>query len=132
MKPINLLGAAAALVMAATPAFAANWIYLLTDNQGAAHYYDSETLQRTGNYITVWTKSDHSRDRTVKFRERKNRSRYECIGRKITNLMEIIYYPDGTNESAEYLPYQQTVRSIIPDTVAEKQMEAVCPSNYKE
>ena len=28
MKPINSLGAAIALVMAATPAFAANWVYV--------------------------------------------------------------------------------------------------------
>jgi hypothetical protein len=123
---LNKLITAAALLMAAAPALAANWVYLLTDDQGAEHYYDTQNLLRSGNYITVWTKSDHSRDKTVKIRERMTRSKYDCAGRTITNLVIVFYYPDGKNETVNYPPYQQTARSIIPDTIAEKQMEAVC------
>ena len=71
MKPINILAATTALVMAATPAYAANWVYVLTDSNGTVRYYDSDTIQRSGKWVTVWEKSDHSRDKTVKEREKK-------------------------------------------------------------
>jgi hypothetical protein len=58
MKPINLLGATTALVLAATPSFAANWIYVIS-GRGTDHYYDADTIQRSGNQVTVWEKLDH-------------------------------------------------------------------------
>jgi len=126
MRPINLLTAVAAITMAAAPAFAADWIYVTTDVNGAVIYYDADTIQRSGDQITVWRKWDHSRDKTVKERETKSRSRYDCAERTITLLTYINYFPDGKVETDTYPTYRQTAVPVIPETVGEEMLNAVC------
>ncbi len=126
MKPINLLGAIAALVMAATPAYAANWVYVTTDVNDTDFYYDADTIVRSGNQVTVWEKFDHSRDKTVKERERKRRYRYDCAQRTSALLDSIIYYPDGKSSSFTWNAYEQETKPIVPDTVGDVTFKAVC------
>lgn len=126
MKPINLLAAATALVMAATPAFAANWIYVTQSNVGTVSYYDVDTIQRSGNQVTVWEKWDHSRNKTKKERETRIHGRYDCSERTITSLNINNYFPDGKIKSVNLETYEQKADSVIPDTSAEKMLEAVC------
>jgi hypothetical protein len=126
MKPINLLGAAAALAMAATPAFAASWVYVTTHDNGADYYYDSDTIQRYGNQVTVWRKLDHSRNKTVKYRSEKSQYRYDCSRRTYTLLNIITYYPDGKVETFTWQMHEQKIESIAPETVSEAVLEAVC------
>lgn len=126
MKPINLLGAAIALVMAATPAFAANWVYLTTTNNGTDMYYDADTIARSGNQVTVWEKLDHSQDKTFKQRQQTTLIRYDCAGRTRTLLHIISYYPDGTNKSFTFETYEQEAEPIAPGTLGEGKLEAIC------
>ena len=126
MKPINLLGAAAALSLAATPAFAANWVYVGTLDSGTDIHYDADTIRRSGNQVTVWDKLDHSRDKKFEERERKRQYRYDCAERTVTLLASIAYYPDGTNKSFTWKKYEQEPRPVVPETVAERTLEAVC------
>ena len=126
MKPINLLGAAIALVMVATPAFAVNWVYVSSSNAGTDYYYESDTIQRSGNQVTVWEKGDHSRDKTVKQREKKVWYRYDCAERTSTLLQLTKYYPDGKIEMVTWKTYEQEPQAIIPGTIGEVQFEAVC------
>ena len=126
MKPINLLAAATALVMGATPAFAANWIYVTQSNVGTVSYYDVDTIQRSGNQVTVWEKRDESRNKTVKHREMTLRERFHCSERTFTTLNITTYYPDGTNKSANLETYEQKAEPIAPDTMGEAVLEAVC------
>jgi hypothetical protein len=86
MKPINILAAATALLMAATPSFAANWVYIGATNTGTVFYVDTDTMKRDGNLVTVWVKWDHSRDKTFKLRETKSRFRFDCAERTVTLL----------------------------------------------
>lgn len=118
--------AVTALVMAATPAFAADWIYVCTSKGGSVYYYDADTIQRSANQVTVWEKSDHSRDKTSKWREAKDRYRYDCAERTGVLLDGTSYYPDGKIETHTFESYEQKARSITPDTVEEAQFEAVC------
>lgn len=126
MKLINSLGAAIALVMAAAPAFAANWVYILTNGDGTDYYYDGDTIQRSGNQVTVWRNLDHSRNKKVKYREEKDRVLYDCSRRTFTFLNSIEYYPDGKVESFAWEPHEQKIRPIPPETSAETILEAVC------
>jgi hypothetical protein len=126
MKPINMLVAATALVMAAAPAFAANWVYVTTHANGADYYYDSDTIQRSGSQVTVWRKLDHSRNKTVKYREEKSQYRYDCSRRTYTLLNIITYYPDGKVESFTWKAHEQEIESVVPETVSEAVLEAVC------
>lgn len=113
-------------LMPAAPAYAANWVYVITDTDNTGFYYDSDTIQRSGNQVTVWTKYDHSRDKTVKMRESKVLIRYGCAERTLTTLQETTYYPNGTTNTVIVKPYEQEEMAIPPSTVAEKMLEAVC------
>ncbi len=124
MKSIKLI--AAALLLAASPAFAANWVYVTTDTDGTVYYYDADTVQRSGNQVTVWEKWDHSRDKTIKERERKRQYQYDCAESTSTLLHSIIYYPDGTVRSVAYKTYEQEADPIVPDTIGAVGFEAVC------
>jgi hypothetical protein len=129
MKPMNILAAATALVLLAAPAFAANWVYVDTQSDNAALYYDADTIQRSGNQFTVWEKRDHSRNKNVKYRELKSRVMYDCVNMTFTLLSEIVYYPNGTNKSLSLTPYEQTTEDVPPDTMGAAMLKAVCRQN---
>lgn len=114
------------LVMAETPAFAAEWIPVFIDTQKVIYYYDADTIRRSGNVVTVWEKRDHSRNRTVKYREVKGKRSYNCSARTSILLSVIVYYPNGKVESDEFPDYAQTTESVAPDTAGEDILEAVC------
>lgn len=125
MKPINLLGAAA-LVIAAAPAFAANWVYVNTSTDNADNYYDADTLQRSGEVVTVWQQTDHSRDKTVKYRSSKLLKRFYC-SRRLSVIVSIIdWYPNGETKRFDYPTYRQEETVIAPDTNDEEMLKAVC------
>ena len=125
-KSISISVAATALLMAAPPAYAANWIFVDYDVNNTVFYYDVDSIQRSGNQVTVWEKWDRSRDKTSKERERKLRQRYDCAERTFTDLDIFIYFPDGKNDSFNYKPYEQTVISIVPESIGETMFDAVC------
>ena len=131
MKHIDLI-AAAALVLAATPAFAANWVYITSVKSGTFHYYDADTIRRSGNYVTVWEKRDHSFDKTVKARETKTQIRFNCAERTLTVLDFTKYYPDGKTETTTVPRYQHEVQSVIPDTIGETILKAVCAATASQ
>lgn len=100
-----LLGVMSLALVPIAPAFAANWVYLAESTSNAVYYYDSETIRRSGNQVTVWVKGDHSRDKTVKMRESKARYRYDCAERTSTLLQLVDYYPDGKIETFTWETY---------------------------
>lgn len=123
---LNKLITTAALAMVATPAFAANWIYVAENGNGAVFYYDTETMQRSGNEVTVWQRQDYSRDRTQKAREGRMLKRYNCVARTVTLISGINYFPNGTSESFDIPHFRQEASSIVPETMAEGVLQAVC------
>ena len=94
-----LLGAMCFAFMPIAAAYAANWVYVDEATGNVVYYYDTDTLQRSGDEVTVWEKADHSRDATEKFRSKTILSRYFCSRRTYVTISMIIYYPNGTNES---------------------------------
>ena len=122
----TLLGIMCLALMPVTPAYAANWVYVSTDTNNAVSYYDSDTIQRSGNQVTLWEKVDRSRDKTVKERQRKVQYRYDCAGRTATLLQIIKYYPDGSNETLTLETYEQKAQALAPETIGEMMLEAVC------
>lgn len=107
------------------PVYAANWVYV-TKSEGAYFYYDSDTIQRSGNEVAVWEKIDLSRVKTVKLREMRVRSRYDCAERARTTLTAAGYYPDGKIERFTPKINEQEEIAVIPDSTDEKMLEAVC------
>lgn len=122
----KLLGAMCLALMPIAPVYAANWVYVATDRDNTVFYYDSDTIQRSGNQVTVWIKQDHSRDKTVKERESISRYRYGCAEKTLTRLQLTNYYPNGTMDTVIVKPYEQEELAIPPGTVAASLLEAVC------
>ncbi len=122
----TLLGAMCLGLMPIAPAYASNWVYNAKGPDGDVIYYDSETIRRSGNQVTVWEKTDNSRNKTVKQRETRTRYRYDCAMRTHTLLQLTYYYPDGNNETFTWNTYEQEEREVIPDSFAETMLEAVC------
>ncbi len=129
MNSIKLM-ASAAFVMVSSPAYAVDWVYITTTNTGTVLYYDADTIQRTGNLVTVWEKWDHSRDKTVKEREKKIRLTYDCVQRTSTNLSAIYYYPDEKNKTFNFKTSEQSF--VAPETVGEATLEAVCAATASQ
>jgi hypothetical protein len=129
IRTAALLGAMCFALMPTAPAYAANWVYVTKSTKNAVFYYDSDTIQRAGNQVTVWVKLDHSRDKTEKAREKKVLYRYDCVNRTLTILQVTIYYPNGKNETLALDTYQQNEIAVTPDTVSEAMLEAVCGLN---
>ena len=128
MKTKHLIASAigVSLSLGATPAFAANWVYVGESVNNAVWYYDADSIQRSGDQVTVWKKLDHTRDRTTKIRTALSRTRYDCAERTDTLLARVSYYADGTSKSAEWSRYEQTADTIFPESMAEAMLEAVC------
>ncbi len=126
MGNATLISAACFALMPIAPAYAANWVYVATNTNKADWYYDSDTIRRFGNQITVWVKIDHSRNKTVKYRETLVRYRYDCADRTSTALQLTDYYPDGKNETFIWETYEQEEQAVAPETVIEGVLEAVC------
>jgi hypothetical protein len=124
-----LVAAIGLALMPIAPAYAANWVYVTTNPNKVVFSYDSNTIRRSGNQVTVWEKYDHSRDKTTKKRETKARLRYDCAERTETLLEWIIYYPNGKTDTFAFDTYEQKESSVAPDTVAEDILEAVCGLN---
>ena len=124
MKIIKLI-AASALAMAA-PTYAANWAFAGFENN-IGFYYDTDTMQRSGETVTLWEKWDHARDKSVQQRTTLIRARYNCSDRTYTHLHAILYFPDGTHKTLEYSTYeQQQEKMIAPDTVGDTKLKIYC------
>jgi hypothetical protein len=109
-----------------TPVAAASWVYVGENSNGAVIYYDADTIQRSGDQITVWTKWNHSRNRTVRYREAKNRDRFDCEERTITLIAYTNYYPDGKVETFNIPTYGQEDDPVTPESIGETILETVC------
>lgn len=93
-------------------------------------YVDTQTLQRNGTDVTVWIKRvydgpENLTDGTT-YNEGWALMTYHCISRQ-TTLKDLSYRLRGNLVwSREYKSYEQERVSVMPDTVGESIMEAVC------
>ncbi len=122
----TLLGVVCLALMPIAPAYAVNWIYVDADADNTVLYYDADTIQRSGDQVLVWVRYDHSRNKTEKARETKVRAIYDCAARTFISRAVIRYFPNGNVEPFEVPSYQQRPFSVVPGSIAETLLEAVC------
>ena len=122
----TLVSAIGLALMPIAPAFAVNWIYVDADADNTVVYYDADTIQRSGDQVLVWVRYDHSRDKTEKARETKVRAIYDCAARTFISRAAITYFPNGNVDTFEVPSYQQRSFSVVPGSIAEALLEAVC------
>ena len=121
-----LLGVVCFALTPIAPAYAANWVYVDADADNTVVYYDADTIQRSGDQVLVWVRYDHSRDKTEKARETKVRAIYDCAARTFISRAAITYFPNGNVDTFEVPSYQQRSFSVVPGSIAEALLEAVC------
>ncbi len=131
MRSVNFLVAATAILAATAPAQSANWVHVFTDRDGSIWYYDSLSVRRSGDKVTIFERADHSRDRRTKYRETKARTRYDCVGRTQTILSFIRYLPNGEFVSWDVPSNEQTEDTIFPETTSGALLEAVCAATAR-
>jgi hypothetical protein len=126
MGPIKLLAALIALLLAATPVFAAEWVRTGESYNNAISYYDAETIRRFGKEVEVWIKEDHSRDKTVKYRETKTHLRYNCVLRTFTVYEHIEYSKNGEPLAWIVSADRQRPSKILPNSHGELMLKLLC------
>lgn len=93
-------------------------------------YVDTQTLQRNGGDVTVWIRNAYDKPKTDKagdtYDEALNLSTYHCASRQYTKKVASQRLRGKPVWSYEYKSYEQERKSIMPDTVGEVIMEAVC------
>ena len=111
------------------PAFAVNWVYVLTDNYGSAVYYDPNTIRRSGNTVSVLEKWDNSRNETFFWKpESRAFVRYDCYNRTRTYISGVAYFSNGRTESEQIEPHQQLAEDILQNPTWDRIAKAICRS----
>ncbi len=115
-------------VLFTTSAKAENLIYVSTDASGSNFYYDSETIKKTGNKITVWMIQDAKNDKTVPHRTYKARMILDCQLETSTRLQYVTYSASGVMLQSETIPqHQRSEEGVIPGSIGAAFMQSLCP-----
>ncbi|MBV2208115.1 MAG: S1C family serine protease [Thermomonas sp.] len=105
------------------------WVEVGSSDLSTA-YVDTQTLQRNGTDVTVWTKFVLDRPKTDKagdtYDEELRLDAYHCASRQSTTKFFSQRLRGSLVWSHEYKSYEQDRGSIQPGTVGEAIMEAVC------
>lgn len=106
---------------------ASNWMIVTEATTGAKHYVDVEGIVSEGDVVKFWGKIDYSKDKTVGYREEKQRFTVNCRSRTLTLVSYTTYRVDGTLIRSVQIPYySQEAREVAPDTVGEAKLDFVC------
>lgn len=114
-----------------TPVYAANWqIYATTNTDTAYFFFDSETVIRQGDTVTIWNKyvNDQSKPDSDGSYATSTRYVYNCSKRTTQALTSAIYDKDGKFISTYPNPGKPT--EVIPDSVGEGMLKVVCTPDF--
>jgi hypothetical protein len=124
IKPVKLLIATIGLGLGSA-AIAENLVYYGEVRPGSIFLYDSETIRKIGDTVTVWTKRDASKDRSVRFRTAMQKIRIDCSDETLGSLSYTEYGADGSIMVSESTSYPE-MSPIIPGSVGYSLFQEVC------
>ncbi|MCF7529837.1 surface-adhesin E family protein [Neisseria lisongii] len=109
-------------------ASAANWRYVVTDDQKSTYYYDRSTLQNRNGIKNFWVRIDVEngytlRDNDIKYTQKKQRQEIDCRTQTLRIGMEH-FTLNGTSVGTRngWTRWED----VIPDTVGSAIYQAVC------
>lgn len=110
------------------PAFADKWVYVLTNIDGTAVYYDPNTVRRSGNTVSVLEKWDKSRNEAFPWLPEESRAfvRYDCYNWTRTYISGVGYFSDGRTQSEQIEPYQQLAEDVLQNPTWNRIARAIC------
>lgn len=123
----------AALVLAGSVimgAAVADWRMTSSSVTGSDYYVKRDDVRNeTNNAPVVWVKVDARRNAKVKWRTSMTLYRMDCINRMSTPISTTLYDAAGNSiSSTTFPPYEQRADPVVPDSVFEPVLDAVCPS----
>ena len=126
----HLFGFFCALILGAllpSPALAEEWTFVDITDDGAAYFYDAESLKVSENYAAVWVMWDHTKDKTVKHRTTKDKWILGCKDETITIVYTVAYGKNGNVINSASIPdYLRETDPIVPGSVADIIAKLVC------
>lgn len=125
MRKLGVLGLMCCLSVA-TPAIAATWVRVASDNLGAVYYIDSESIRRTGDIVRYWLRVDYSNDATIAWRETKSYYKADCAAWTLLELQQTNYDARGFVVGSQAWSDYGAMRQIIPDSTGEAAAEYAC------
>lgn len=104
------------------------WVVVATDTSGSVwKLRRSDIANETNLNPQVWVTIDHSRDKTVQYRQSKRLIVFDCAGWRSKSISVIRYRADGAVVSSFDPSYPQ-YSYIVPDTVIEGAAQNACPT----
>lgn len=100
------------------------WVWYSSTKAGTANYFSVNSEKIYGDRIEVWTKADHSKDRSEKARESKELYEIRCEGQTIRSLQFIDY--DASGHVISSYNYPNSASRAIPDTVGGALVDEMC------
>ena len=124
-----------ALFSVPTSALASDWRYLGTGTTGTIVLVDIESvrelpeirIRRPFPVMQIWVKMDHSKDKTVAYREQKVLWRYNCTDESGMIASYVTYGSSGrVLQSDSFEDYDFRYSPATPDTMKYAIMEFAC------
>jgi hypothetical protein len=105
------------------------WVEIGYDASGSVWKMRIKDIKNQTNYTpTVWIELDHSKDKTIRYRNTKTLITFDCQGKKSKTLSSITYFANGTVKDL-YDPIYPEFHFVAPDTIIEVALEAASPKN---
>jgi hypothetical protein len=102
-------------------------IYITSDDSGSDYYYDTNSVRVSNGQVVVWVTRDAKKDKTVKFRNSKQRIMFDCDSENNKFLQYISYSSTGrVLESYSYSQYEQEWEGVVPGSIGAAVLTAVC------
>lgn len=100
------------------------WVWYSSTNAGTVEYFSIKSQRRYSDRIEVWTKADHSKDRTEKARDTKELYEIRCDEQTIRSLQFISH--DASGNVISLRDYPRSASRVIPDTVGSALVDEMC------
>lgn len=126
IAPLLLIGCAGAALAAEGPSAQDRWIEI--DDAFADEtvvMYDTYSLRRDGDLVTVWALFDFSGDARGKYQEARVQYQFDCRRRLSRNLFSVTYSASG-DEQKRAGKARGAFEPVVPDTTAESVMLHAC------
>jgi carbonic anhydrase len=121
----------AALIAAPVPALAAKWVSVVDNAYGRSLYLDSDSVQRGGSEVQVWTREvfvdeQRSRHTGVLYYSASTQVRFDCGRRTIFPMTRVFYGADGTELRRVNLDQVDLPEIVTPGSLQERLLEEAC------
>jgi hypothetical protein len=122
-------------VLFTAEANAADWWLIGTDKNGSTYEIDRESV-RTENkgpgksIVIVWSRQDHSRDRTISFRTSKTMYHIKCDKREIAIVSLVRYDVNGNVKHSDTTAFPD-FQPVVPDSMGDEILFYACTLSGK-